>query len=165
MLELKSSLGYHWFQVLCFCLQIFSHVKNVGLIRSVDANIEERWKEKPLYLCLVLVALTIVGSSLASVSHFLRHFGNSLEDEHWTINQINQRRRFTLPYLTFFDIHLALLILLPSIILETQFIRGEVKDQSKMTTTKEERKRKRFVFSVVEVWFFNLLLISCWVMD
>ena len=131
MLELKSSLGYHWFQFICFSLQIFSHVKNVGLIRSIDSAIEEKWKETPLYFSLILVALTIVGSSLSTVSHFLRHLGNSIEDEHWTIQQIIERRRRTLPYLTFFDIHLGLIILLPSILLETQFIRAQIKDQSK----------------------------------
>ena len=137
MIELKSSLGYLWLTLICFLFQIYSHIDNLSKIRQFDASIDEQWKETYLLVSLILVAFTIVASSISTVLNCLHGFGNSLEDfpldSSPPLEQQGRRRRHrrvSLPWLTLLDIHIALLILLPKLFLDTQLIQGKVKDQS-----------------------------------
>lgn len=133
MIELKSSLGYLWLTLICFLFQIYSHIDNLSKIRQFDASIDEQWKETYLLVSLILVAFTIVASSISTVLNCLHGFGNSLEDfplDSSSSTEGRGHRRVSLPWLTLLDIHIALLILLPKLVLDSQLIQGKVKDQS-----------------------------------
>jgi hypothetical protein len=130
IIELKSSLGYIWYTLACFLIEIYCHISNLGIIRYFDSSIDDKSKDTSLILCLIIVAFTIVASSISTVLNFVNGFGNSIED--YPFYLYKYKRRFaSLPWLSLFDVHIAILILLPKLIINTQLIRAKLKDESK----------------------------------
>jgi hypothetical protein len=129
IIKLKSSLGSIWFSFLCFLIQIYCHIDNLGIIRYFDSILDQKSKESTVILCLIIVSFTIVASTISTIFNFLNGFGNSIED--YPFYLYKYKKRFTsLPLLTLFDIHIAILILLPKLIINTQLIKAKIKDQS-----------------------------------
>lgn len=131
LIELKSSLGYIWYQLACFLIEIYCHISNLGIIRYFDSSIEDKSKESSLILCLIIVAFTIVASSISTVLNFVNGFGNSIEDFPFYLYKY-KKRLSSLPWLSLFDIHIAILILLPKLLINTQLIKAKLKDESKI---------------------------------
>ncbi|CAF3431743.1 unnamed protein product, partial [Rotaria sp. Silwood2] len=132
IIELKSSLGYIWYRIGCFLIEIYCHIDNLGIIRYFDSSIEDKSKEPILIICLILIAFTIVSSSISTIFNFFNGFGNSMEDYPFYLYKCQLNRIKSLPLLSLFDIHISILILLPKILLYSQLIYANVKDQSKL---------------------------------
>jgi hypothetical protein len=121
---------YIWYILGCFLIEIYCHISHLGIIRYFDSSIDDKSKETSLILGLIIVAFTIVASSISTVLNFGNGFGNSIED--YPFYLYKYKRRFaSLPCLSLFDIHIAILILLPKLIINTQLIRAKLKDESK----------------------------------
>jgi len=129
IIQLKSSLGYIWFTFISFLIQIYSHFDNLKIIRYFDSSIHNKSKETLLILCLIIVSFTIVASAISTVFNLFNGFGNSIEDYPFYLYKYKKRFK-SLPYLSLIDIHIAILILLPKIILNTQLIKDNIIDQS-----------------------------------
>jgi len=129
IIEFKSSLGYIWFSIICFLIQIYCHIDNLGIIRYFDSSIDDKSKDNSLILCLIIVSFTIVASSISTLLNLLNGFGNSIEDYPFYLHKY-KKRLTSLPYLSLFDIHIAILILLPKLIINTQLIKAKIKDES-----------------------------------
>jgi hypothetical protein len=129
-LKLKSSLGYIWYTLICFLIQISSNIDNLGIIRYFDSIIDDKSKERLLIVCLIIVSLTIVSSSISTICNFLNGFGNSIEDYPFYIYKY-KKRITSLPWLSILDIHIAILILLPKLIINTQLMKARIQDQSR----------------------------------
>jgi len=131
IIELKSSLGYIWYTLGCFLIEIYCHIDNLGIIRYFDSSIDDKSKETSLILCLIIVAFTIVASTILTVLNFLNGFGNSIEDYPFYLYKY-KKRITSLPCLSLIDIYIAILILLPKLIINTQLIKAKLKDESKL---------------------------------
>ncbi|CAF0845328.1 unnamed protein product [Adineta steineri] len=129
-IKLKSSLGSLWYQIGCFLIEIYCHISNLGLIRYYDSSIDDKSKDFSLIICLIIVAFTIVSSSISTVCNFLNGFSNSIEDYSFDFSKYKKSAIFYLPYLSICDIYIAILILLPKLIIHTQLIKAKIKDQS-----------------------------------
>ena len=132
IIELKASLGYIWYTLCCFFIEIYCHIDNLGLIRYFDSSVDHQSKEISLILCVILVAFTIVASSISTILNSFRGFGNSIEDYSFYLYKHRKKRETSLPWLSLFDIHIAIFILLPKLIITTQFIQARIKDESKL---------------------------------
>ncbi|CAF3428469.1 unnamed protein product [Rotaria socialis] len=130
IIKLKSSLGYIWYRIGCFLIEIYCHIDNLGIIRYFDSTFEDKTKETIVILCLILIAFTIVSSSISTVFSFLNGFGNSIEDYPFYSKKYNKKIIQSLPLLSLFDIHISILILLPKILINSQLINAKIKDQN-----------------------------------
>ncbi|CAF1516112.1 unnamed protein product, partial [Rotaria sordida] len=122
IIELKSSLGYIWYRIGCFLIEIYSHISNLGIIRYFDSLIEDKSKERIIIICLILIAFTIVSSSISTIFNLFNGFGNSIEDYPFYLYKYNKNPLKSLPLLSLFDINISILILLPNIIIISQLI-------------------------------------------
>ncbi|CAF1124575.1 unnamed protein product [Rotaria sp. Silwood1] len=130
IIELKPSLGYIWYRIGCFLIEIYCHVDNLGIIRYFDSSVEDKSKETILIICLILIAFTIVSSSISTIFNFFNGFGNSIEDYPFYLYKYDYNTIKSLPLLSLFDIHISILILLPKILLNSQLIYANIKDQN-----------------------------------
>lgn len=130
-IKLKSSLGYLWYRICCFLIEISCHIDNLGIIRYFDSSFENKSKDFIVLLCLILIAFTIISSSISTVFNFLNGFGNSIEDKPFYLNNSIKKINKYLSLLSLFDIHISIFILLPKLIVNSQLINAKIKDQSK----------------------------------
>lgn len=166
MFSLKRSLGYQWYQSLCFLLQLYSHFNHLKFIRSFDQSIDDHHhhhssKDSILYLCLILFSLTMISSSISNLCHFISNCGNRIEEEEnrENVSFDEIRSRYSLPLLTLFDLFIALIIFFPRLIIDVQWIRSDWKDSSKSSLSPSFDHRWRFSSIFVKISFFNLQLI------
>ena len=131
-IELKSSLGYIWYRLICFLIEISCNISNVGLIRYYDSSINDQSKYTSLIICLIIVSFTIVGSTISMILNLFNDFGNSIEDYPFYYYYKYKTRLKSLSWLSLFDIHIAILIFLPKLIINIQLIKAKIKDQSKL---------------------------------
>ena len=73
--------------------------------------------------------LTIVGSSISNLLNLFDGYGNSIEDYPF-YKYKSKKSCKSLPFLSLFDLFIGILILLPKLIVNTQLIKANLKDQS-----------------------------------
>jgi len=66
-----SPLGYIWFSLICFLIQIYSYISNLRIIRYFDSIIDDKSKETYFIICSIIVSITIVASSISTVLNFI----------------------------------------------------------------------------------------------
>lgn len=123
---MKSSLGYIYYSLICFLIQIYSNINNLKEIRLLDSFKQYPISKNVIVFLLIIVSLTLIFST---ISNLLNLFIYSIEDysiDHYQIK--NHIKIF--PFLTFIDLFISILILLPKLIIDTQFIQFNIKDQS-----------------------------------
>lgn len=123
---MKSSLGYIYYSLICFLIQIYSNINNLKEIRLLDSFKQYPISKNVIVFLLIIVSLTLIFST---ISNLLNLFIYSIEDysiDHYQIK--NPIKIF--PFLTFIDLFISILILLPKLIIDTQFIQFNIKDQS-----------------------------------
>ena len=126
MIRLKRSLGYIYYSLICFLIQIYSNINNLKEIRLLDSFKQIQISKNLILFLLIIVSLTLIFST---ISNLLNLFIYSIEDysiDHYQTNHSIQ----IFPFLTFCDLFISILILLPKLIINTQFIQFNLKDQS-----------------------------------
>lgn len=124
--EMKSSLGSIYYSFICFFIQIFCNINNLKEIRFFDSLKEIHLSKSLVLILLIIVSLTLIFSTISNLLNILM---KSIEDcSIDNCERINLYEMF--PYSTFVDLFVSLLILLPKLLIDTQLIVFNLREQS-----------------------------------